>query len=485
MQFKGRAVLGFVVLGMIASAIVTYIIMSSPLPVFSQNDAKSITSAPNQSQSSKVDLSKIATTYKLITSKYLEQVDHDKIIDGAINGMLSVLDDPFTVYMDQEEAKEFGEHITSSFQGIGAEVTMENGKVTIVSPIKGSPAEKAGIHSNDVIVSINGEKLDGFTLNQAVMKIRGPKGTQAKLEIIREGLKEPIQLTIIRDDIDIETVYAEMLDNNIGKLEVTQFSTNTGDRFLEELKKLESQGMKGLIIDVRNDPGGLLDVVIKMASEFVPSGEPIVIVEDRDGNQEPTLSKGSSKSYPVVVLINKGSASASEILAGALKESGGATLIGEPTYGKGTVQLTFAKELGDGSNIKMTVFKWLTPHGNWIHKKGIEPDIAVEQPEFFKVAPLSKKTVLKTGLIGDDVKNLQIMLKAVGFDPGQEDGVFTQKTTEAVKQFQRSVQLKATGEVDEETATKLEKAVLAQIKEPKNDLQLMAAIEELKKQIGH
>lgn len=495
MQFKGRTVIAFVLLGMLASSIITLVFTSSTNPalssalasVFGTNkQAVDVQSAPGANAASKIsdkDMNKIAKTYQLISQSYLSKVDNDTIVNGAINGMLGALDDPFTTYMDQKEAKEFDESISSSFQGIGAEVTMENGKVKVVSPIKGSPAEKAGVHSEDIIISVNGEKLEGLTLNQAVMKIRGEKGTQAKLEIVRAGVSEPIQMTIVRADIDLETVYAEMLDGNIGKIEITQFATNTAEHFLRELSALESKGMKSLIIDVRNDPGGLLNAVVEIASQFVPKGKPIVIVEDRNGKQEKTLSTGSAKPYPVVVLTNKGSASASEILAGALQESTGAKVVGETTYGKGTVQITFAKELGDGSNIKMTVFKWLTPNGNWIHKKGITPDIVVEQPEFFKVSPLTKKSDLKVNTSSDDVKNAQIMLSAIGHKTDRSDGYFSDQTVEAVKKFQKSVQLPVTGVIDAETAGKLEQAMLAEIKDPDNDLQLKAAIKEINKQI--
>lgn len=173
----------------------------------------------------------------MIESKFLTEVDREKVVNGAINGMLSTLEDPFTVYMDQKEAEQFDENITSSFQGIGAEVTSEDGKVVIVAPIKGSPAERAGLHANDVIVSVNGEKLEGLSLNQAIMKIRGPKGTQAKLEILRSGSPEPIPVIVVRDDIDVETVYAEMLPGQIGKIEIRQFATNTAEHFKDELKK--------------------------------------------------------------------------------------------------------------------------------------------------------------------------------------------------------------------------------------------------------
>lgn len=475
-------------LGMFASSLLTLAIVNPSLITSAKSSAAVVTTAGSKSSASGLtekDMQKIATTYGLAANKYLNKVDHDKLVDGAINGMLEALDDPFTVYMDQKEAAQFDENITSSFQGIGAEVSVEDGKVVIVSPIKGSPAEKAGLHAHDVILSVNGEKLDGLTLNQAVAKIRGPKGTQAKLSVMRTGVNDPIEVIVVRDDIDVETVFGEMLQGGIGKIEIRQFSSNTAKRFAEELKALEGKGMKGLVIDVRNDPGGLLNVVVDIVEPFVPKGKPIVQVEDREGNREPTLSKGGTKKYPVVVLTNKGSASASEILAGAFKEAVGAKLVGETTYGKGTVQVTFEKEMGDGSNIKMTVYKWLTPDGNWIHKKGIQPDLPVDQPEYFKVAPLTKKSTLKQDTTSDDVKNLQIMLKGLGLPIDRTDGYYSDRTAAAVKQYQKAGNLPVTGEVDTETANKIEKDIITQIKDPNNDLQLKAAVNELRTRIGN
>jgi carboxyl-terminal processing protease len=424
------------------------------------------------------ELKKLSTTYDLIQQNFVTEVDKTKLIDGAVNGMLASLDDPYTTYMDQKEAEQFHDVINSTFQGIGAEVSLEDGRVKIVSPIKGSPAEKAGILANDVILSVNGEKLDGLNLTEAVSKIRGPKGSQAKLQIMRTGM-EAIEVIVVRDDIPVETIYSEMLDGQVGKIEIREYVQHTAQKFKEALKKLEDQGMKGLIIDVRNNPGGLFPAVIDMSEPFIPSGKAIVQVEDRDGQKQSTVSKGTGKKYPVAVLINNGSASASEIMAGALQEMAGAKLIGENTYGKGTVQITFEKELGDGSNIKMTIMKWLTPNGTWIHKKGIAPDMLVEQPAFFKVAPITKKTVLKQDMTGEDVKNMQIMLEAIGQAPGRTDGYFNDKTTTAVKAFQRANSLPMTGEVDEKTALKLEEAVSKEIRDPKNDLQLKSAVQYL------
>jgi carboxyl-terminal processing protease len=475
MVFKGRTVIAFVLLAMFASSILTLTIVEPSM--FADKRNASAQGGGSDSGLSSKDLNKITRTYSLIESKYLEPADHDKIINGAINGMISSLGDPFTTYMDEKEASQFEESLSSSFQGIGAEVSMVDGRVTVVSPIKGSPAEKAGIRANDTILTINGEKLDGLSLSQAVMKIRGPRGTQAKLGILRQGSSDPMDIIVVRGDIPQETVYSEMMDNGIGKIEIRQFSENTATRFAQELKSLESQNMRGLIIDVRDDPGGILPVVVSIVEPFVPKGKPIVQIEDRDGKREPTNSKGEGKGYPVTVLINKGSASASEILAGAFKEAVGGKVIGETSFGKGTVQVT--TEMGDGSNIKMTEYKWLTPDGNWIHKKGITPDIVVEQPEYFKAVPLDKNKTLKSDMAGEDVKDLQIMLKGVGLQPGREDGYFDDKTTLAVKSFQRLQNLEMTGQVDSATATKLEDATIAAIKDPKNDLQLQAAIRYL------
>lgn len=479
MTFKGRTVLAFIVLSMFASSIITLTIVS-PSAFFEWNKDDHDDTMLRLSHQ---DLKKIDTAYQLIEKQFLNNVDHDKILNGAIHGMLGALSDPYSAYMDKEEAKQFQETLNSSFQGIGAEVSMIDGKVTVVSPIKGSPAEKAGIHAYDVILSINGEKLDGLTLNQAVMKIRGPKGTQAKLEILRHGSIEPTEIIVIRDDIPQETVYSEMLEGNIGKIDILQFSFNTAERFAEELALLEGKGMKGLIIDVRNNPGGILPVVVEVVEPFVPEGKPIVHIENKLGQRQPTFSKGSGKDYPVAVLTNRGSASAAEILAAAVKESAGGKVIGDRSFGKGTVQVTFEKELGDGSNIKITVFKWLTPNGNWIHEEGVQPDIYVEQPDYFRVSPLNRQARMKLDMAGEDVRNLQVMLKAVGFATDRTDGYFNEGTSEALKAFQKKHGLPLSGVVDDETADRLEEAIIKQIRDPHNDLQLQSAINYVTSQI--
>ncbi|WP_409343799.1 S41 family peptidase [Paenibacillus sp. MBLB4367] len=491
MTFKGRTVLAFILLSMFASCILTLTIVQSP--VFSQesqgNAGKSSGSSGTKAAANltDADVKKLSKTFELIQKNYVSEVEHEKVVNGAINGMLAVLDDPYTTYMDQKEAKQFDESISSSFEGVGAEVSMEDNRVTIMSPIKGSPAEKAGLRTGDVIVTVNGEKLDGLTLNQAVMKIRGQKGTQAKLGIVRGGATEPIEVIVVRDAISVETVYAEMMNGGIGKIEIRQFSVNTGTRFKEELAKLENQGMKGLLIDVRNDPGGLLDVVLDIVQPFVEKGKPLIQVENKIGQKDTKLSENPNppKKYPVAVLINNGSASASEILAGVFKEAvPGSKIIGETSYGKGTVQVTFSQEMGDGSNIKMTVYKWLTPNGNWINKKGVEPDMKVEQPAVYKVVPFTRKATLKFDMTGEDIKTLQTMLAALDFPADRTDGYFSDKTVRAVKSFQQKYGLAVNGEVDEKTMDRLERETLNFIKEGKHDLQLSAAVKYMQDKLA-
>jgi carboxyl-terminal processing protease len=360
---------------------------------------------------------------------------------------------------------------------------LRDGKVTVESAIKGSPAERAGVLPNDVLLTANDEKLEGLKLNDAVAKIRGPKGTKVKLEIQRAGVSKPIHLTIIRDDVDYETVYAKLRSDGIGVIEIRQFSLNTADRFTEELAQLEKQGMKGLVIDVRGNPGGVLPVVVSIAQTFIPKGQPIVQVEDRSGNREKTLSKGGGKSYPIAVLMNNGSASASEVLAGALKEEAHAVLVGEKSFGKGTVQVSYDKVMDDGSLVKMTIAKWLTPLGNWVNEKGLEPDIKVLPPDYYTVARLSKSKTLVRDMIDEDIRSLQIMLAALGFETDRKDGYFSEVTEKSVKAFQKQAALPVTGKVDKTTAEKLEEKIVQKIQDDKNDTQLADAVSAVKEKL--
>jgi carboxyl-terminal processing protease len=426
------------------------------------------------------EFTKLYTAFDTLKGEYFKDLDQKALINGAIDGMVKALDDPYTDYMSVEEAESFHSSISSSFEGIGAEIQEKDGHILIVSPIKGSPAEKAGLKPNDIIMSVDGKSLQGMTSTEAVTIIRGKKGTKVELTIQRPGSDAPLNVPIVRDEIPIETVYGEMVEDGIAKVQITSFSTNTSKDLVVMLNDLQKQGMKGLVLDLRQNPGGLLDEAISISSMFVPKGKLILKVEDRNGKvkEYPSQNDGDSD-FPLVVLIDKGSASASEILAAAVKESAGVSLVGEKSFGKGTVQT--AKDFQDGSNLKLTTAKWLTPNGNWIHKKGIAPDVEVALPEYASLPIINPDKELAISSSSTEVQTAQKMLKAIGYDPGREDGFFDEKTKEAVIAFQTAHNLPADGVLKGDSTIKLMEVLREKIQT--NDTQLQKAVELLKEKM--
>ncbi|WLD95470.1 S41 family peptidase [Alkalihalobacillus sp. AL-G] len=427
------------------------------------------------------EFEKIEKTYELISKQYYQKIEKEKLLEGAIQGMVETLGDPYSVYMDAETAEQFSDTLESSFEGIGAEVTMMDGYVTIVAPFEDSPAENAGLRPKDQIVSINGESTKGLNLYDAVLKIRGKKGTTVTLGVKRPGVNDTLSIKVKRDEIPIETVYSDVIENDgkkIGHIRITSFSKDTADDFEKQLKSLEDKEIDGLIVDVRGNPGGYLQSVENIAKLFVTKDEPIVQIEARNGEKQRFFSSRSKeRGYPIVGLIDRGSASASEILAAALKEAGGYELVGETSFGKGTVQQ--AVDMDDGSSIKLTMFKWLTPDGNWINEKGVKPTIEVKQPEYFYASPITVEKPLAFDMNGDQVKNVQTILKGLGFNPGRTDGYFDEETETAVRAFQNANGLTVSGKVNKETASKMEEKLLDRVDQRKYDLQLQTAIEVL------
>lgn len=454
-----------------------------PSPLTQENAITKSETPKESPKDIKAHMDKIQQAYELISSRYVEEMEPDKLIEGAIQGMVDTLGDPYSVYMDAETAEQFNQSLESSFEGIGAEVGMQNGKVTIVSPFRGSPAEKAGLQPNDQILKVDEEDIEGLDLYQAVLKIRGEKGSIVKLQIQRPGVQEPFVVEVTRDTIPIETVYSETYeveDKKVGYIQITSFSQNTGADFKKQLAELEQQNIDGLVVDVRGNPGGLLEQVQMIASELITKEKPYVQIEERDGEKQRFFSSLSEKKpYPIISLIDKGSASASEILAGALKEAGNYEVVGDASFGKGTVQQ--AVPMGDGSNIKLTLYKWLTPDGNWIHESGVEPTIPVEQPDFFYANPinLEEDEQLAFDTNSEKVKNVQLMLKGLGFDPGREDGYYSKDTENAVKSFQEENDLSATGKIDGSTAELIQSKLLEAIRSEENDVQLKEAMKHL------
>lgn len=294
-------------------------VVASALTLFITGNSSILGQKSASTGDSKFD--KLNKAYEQIKSDYYQKTDDDKLVDGAIKGMIQSLDDPYSTYMDQEQAKSFDETISASFEGIGAQVEEKDGEILIVSPIKGSPAEKAGIKPRDQIIKVNGKSVKGMNVNEAVALIRGKKGTKVKLELNRAGVGN-IDLSIKRDTIPVETVYSEMKDNNIGEIQITSFSETTAKELTDAIDSLEKKGAKGYILDLRGNPGGLMEQAITMSNLFIDKGKNIMQVEYKNGSKEVMKAEKERKvTKPTVVLVNDGTASAAEIMAAALHES--------------------------------------------------------------------------------------------------------------------------------------------------------------------
>ncbi|UCH00658.1 MAG: S41 family peptidase [Deltaproteobacteria bacterium] len=311
-----------------------------------------------------------------IEKSYVEDTDAKELIYGAIKGLVGTLD-PHSFFMSPEEYKELMIETKGSFTGVGIEITIKNSVLTVVSPIEGTPAFKAGIRAGDQIIMIGDKSTKDISIMEAVKLIRGPKGSKIELTIRREGLEKPIDFMITRDVIPIRSVRSSFLPFDIGYIRVSNFQSNTGQELSKALKEMEDKReLKGLILDLRNNPGGLLSQAIEVADEFLDSGL-IVSIKGRDKKEEKSIAHKNTKSlrYPMIVLVNEGSASAAEIVAGALQDNKKALVLGTSTFGKGSVQTLFP--LSDGSGLRLTTALYYTPSGRSIQASGIEPDIEV------------------------------------------------------------------------------------------------------------
>ena len=326
--------------------------------------------------SSGVSLDLITEVFKLVRFHYVEPVSSKKLEAGAIRGMLEVLDDPYTHYLRSSEFQSLQEHTMGHFFGVGIEIGLRNKKVVVISPIQGTPAEKAGLKAGDKVVEIDGKSTKGLNLNQVVKRIRGPEGTRVVLTIERKGEAKPLEFKLTRTKISIPNLSSKILDKDIGYVYLHTFNGGATRDLKKAITKLTNDGAKGLILDLRNNPGGSLEESIGVGSIFVESG-PIVKIKKRSGKTESRYALGrADQKIPLVVLVNEGSASASEIVAGAIQDTKRGTLIGEKTFGKGSVQTVIPLGRGEGGLI-ITTDSYLTPKGRAVNKKGITPEIIV------------------------------------------------------------------------------------------------------------
>lgn len=383
----------------ILSASIGYRMGEKRAAVVPDSVAKTVVNTQTPS-SSQIDFSLFWVVWQKLQQSYIDNktIDPQKMVWGAISGMVSSLGDPYTVFLPPKDNKDFKDELGGQFEGIGAQLGMKEGTIMVVAPLKDNPAEKAGIKAGDYILKVDGEDTSGWSVQQAVTKIRGPKGTAVKLTVLHEKESKTIELSIVRNTIVVNSVDAwikmpsEIKEisgvstfsdkGKVAYIRLSRFGDKTNDEWdkavtnLVEAQKKDSS-IKGLVFDLRNNPGGYLEGAIYIGSEFIKSGN-VVSQKNSNGSQEdyPVMRKGKLLDIPLIVLVNKGSASAAEIVSGALRDYGRGKLVGETTFGKGSVQTP--EDLPGGAGIHITTGKWLLPKGSWIHKVGVKPDLELE-----------------------------------------------------------------------------------------------------------
>ena len=356
------------------------------------------------------ELKIFAEVLSLIQKNYVEESKSKDLVYGAIRGMLNTLD-PHSAFMSPELYKEMQVDTKGEFGGLGIQIGVKENRLTVIAPIEGTPADRAGIKAGDFILNVNEDSTKEMTLMEAVQKMRGAKGTKVKLTIQREGTEEPLMFDLVRETIKIDSVKSKMLESNIGYVRLSQFQEMTAKDLASALKKLKDAKMQSIILDLRNNPGGLLNSAVETTELFISPGKVVVSIKGRDPKKQKDEYLSDNKSpydnYPMVILVNEGSASASEIVSGALQDWGRAIVVGTATFGKGSVQTIL--QLSDGSGLRLTTAKYYTPKGRSIQNIGITPDIIVKPALIKGVA--QAPTVLRE-------KDLERHLKNEGVEPG-------------------------------------------------------------------
>jgi carboxyl-terminal processing protease len=377
-------------------------------------------------------LKRFSQVLDLVEDHYVRPVSREELINGAIEGMLQRLD-PHSTFMNKDDFKEMQISTQGEFGGIGIEITLQNGRLTVISPIEDTPAYKAGMKAGDIILEIDGQPTQDITLVEAVKKIRGPKGTKVELTILHKGGNSPEKVSLVRDTIPIRSAKSETLEDGYLYLRLTRFNENTTEEMKKLIKKVGGKSaLKGIILDLRNNPGGLLDQAVSVADTFLPAGT-VVYIQGRDASSRKDFNaktQAEDIDAPMVVLINAGSASASEIVAGALQDRDRALLLGEKTFGKATVQTVIP--LSDESGIKLTTALYYTPKGRSIQAQGIEPDMVVPFEAPREDDGKSSMNVVREEDLSGHIENLN----------GKGDAKAKDKNPEAAGMLKRDNQLR-------------------------------------------
>jgi len=425
---------------------------------------------------------------KYIRDNYKDDVSYDQLIQGAYSGVIDSLGDPYSVYYGASgEGETFVETVTGEYSGIGLSVENYNGKCRVVAPIPGTPAEKSGIKSGDIVIKIDGVDISDKTLDEAVSMMRGEAGTRVTVTVDRSG--QTLSFNLIREKIKNVSVNSRMLEGKIGYIQLTSFDNDSNVEFRKAKIALINKGAKSLILDLRNNPGGLVNTALDIANQLMPKG-PITHFEQKGRIMETYSADGNSKlTIPMVLLVNEGSASAAEILAGALQDSKTATLVGTTTFGKGVAQQV--SEFSDGASMKLSMYYFLTPNKKKIDHVGIIPDYTVQDSsnpnekelseKYAGFAPMSEKVKPKAGDTGLNVFGAQQRLAMIGYAV-KATGTMDEATVAAVKKFQQENKLYPGGILDYTTMGALDKATADYITGTKAgvDLQLEKAVSLLK-----
>lgn len=404
------------------------------------------------SQTEQENLNKIEYAYKTLNKDYYKKQDSDKLTKAAIDGMVKELKDPYSEYLTQEQTKSFNEGVSGDFVGIGAEMQKKNDQIMVTSPMKGSPAERAGIRPKDVITKVNGKSIKGKALDEVVKEVRGKENTEVTLTVQRGSEEKDVKIK--REKIHVKSVEYQK-KGDVGVITINKFQNDTSGELKDAVLKAHKDGLRKIVLDLRNNPGGLLDEAVKMSNIFIDKGKTVVKLEKGNDTESIKTSNDAlkeAKDMDVSILVNEGSASASEVFTGALKDYHKAKVYGSKTFGKGIVQTT--REFDDGSLLKYTEMKWLTPDGHYIHGKGIKPDVAINTPKYQSLNVIPSSKTFKLGDDDKNVKTIKIGLSALGYNVDNESSKFDTALENQVKAFQQDNKLEVNGEFNKETNNK-------------------------------
>lgn len=441
------------------------------------------------------ELSVVQEMFRLIGKESVHEVEDEVLVEGALRGMTGAIEDPYSTYYSEEEAKMHEAALAGERVGVGIELSLQQGRFVIIAPIKGSPAEKAGVKPLDELVQINETKVAGKTMQEAVKLLQGEAGEELVLVVYREAIDQHLKLKMKREELKNVAVSSRVLpvqDEKIGHVMIHLFAENTLEQWVGALSRLQREGVDGLVIDVRDNPGGYLHSVASVLSTLAEKGETFAYMENGAGEAEPMKTvqledleslQEALERWPIVVLQNAGSASASEVMTGALQSWERAMIVGTKSFGKGTVQESW--DLSNGGQLKLSTNKWLTPEREWIHHVGVAPDIEVEQHAAFFIERVSLAGTYEEGDFSEAVAYAQRALFALGYNVVKDDGYFDEHFGRIVEQFREDEQMVGGARLDEELFFMLGQRVDEYKQNVENDLQLQMGISYVMHQLGN